>query len=73
MYNFVLEWLLKIIDLLPSVDSFNIPDAVYDGIDNMTSLLGYFMPYYLYKPLLFFILSLTAFRITYAIYMQIKK
>ena len=73
MFDFVLDWLLKVIDSLPSVDNFYVPDSVYDGIDNMTSLLGYFMPFELYRPLLMFILSLTVFRISYAIYMQIKK
>lgn len=73
MYDVFLDWLLSVIDSLPSVDHFTVPAAVYDGIDNMVSLLGYYMPYYLYQPLITFILSLTAFRIVYAIYMQIKK
>ena len=73
MEKHIIEWLLSVIEKLPDVDGFSVPDEVYDGIDNMTNLLGYFMPFKLYEPLLLFILSLTAFRIVYAIYMRIKK
>lgn len=73
MDNYIISWILFVIDSLPEVVSFTIPSVVYDGIDNMTALLGYFMPYDYYEPLILFILSLTAFRIVYAIYMRIKK
>lgn len=67
------NWFKYIIEMLPNIGNIYIPEGVYQGIDNMTSLLGLLMPFQLYKPLLSFILSLTAFRITYAIYLQILK
>lgn len=67
------NWLKHIIDMLPDIGNIYIPEGVYQGIDNMTSLLGLLMPFQLYKPLLTFILALTSFRITYAIYLQIRK
>jgi len=71
--NQLLDWLLNVIDKLPAVESISIPSEVYLGIDKMTALLGYYMPADLYKPLFAFILSLTAFRIAYAVFMRIKK
>ncbi len=67
------NWLKHIIDMLPDIGNIYIPEGAYQGIDNMTSLLGLLMPFQLYKPLLTFILALTSFRITYAIYLQIRK
>lgn len=67
------NWFSYIIDMLPDLDNIYIPEGVYQGIDSMTSLLGLLMPFPLYRPLLMFILTLTAFRITYAIYLQIRK
>lgn len=67
------NWFKHIIDMLPDIENIYIPEGVYQGIDNMTSLLGLLMPFQLYKPLLTFILTLTSFRITYAIYLQIRK
>lgn len=73
MDNKFLEWILHIIDSLPTVEGLNVPQGVYIGIGKMTALLGYFMPFDLYRPLFTFILAFTAFRITYSIYMRIKK
>ena len=67
------NWFSYIIDKLPDMSKIYIPEGVYQGIDGMTSLLGLLMPFTLYKPLLSFILALTAFRITYAVYLQIRK
>ena len=73
MEKHIIDWFLSVIEKLPDVDSFSVPSEIYNGIDNITNLLGYFMPYNLYEPLLLFILSFTAFRIAYAIYMRRKK
>lgn len=67
------NWFRYVINMLPDMSSIYIPEGVYQGIDGMTSLLGLLMPFPLYKPLLTFILGLTAFRITYAVYLQIRK
>ena len=64
---------LKAIDGLPDVDTFSVPNGVYDGIDTVFGFVGYIMPYSLYSPLITFILSLVAFRIAYAIYLHFKK
>lgn len=67
------DTLISIIDLLPEVDPLTVPDVVTDGIQSIFSFVGWVMPYNLYSPLLTFILSLTAFRIVYAIYLNFKK
>lgn len=67
------DWFKYLIDMLPDIGNIYIPERVYQGIDNMTSLLGLLMPFQLYKPLLTFIIALTGFRITYAVYLQIRK
>lgn len=69
LYNFS----LNAIDGLPDVNGFNIPDVVYDGIGNIFQFVGLLMPYQVYLPLITFILSLTAFRIAYAVYLHFKK
>lgn len=61
-----------IIDSLPSVTSFHVPSAVYSGVDSIFSFVGWLMPYNLYYPLFAFIISLTVFRIFYAIYIHFK-
>lgn len=77
MLNTLLDSLSKLlldsIDKLPDVTSFNVPDGVYDGIQSIFSMVGWIMPYYLYLPLITFILSLTAFRIVYAVYLHFKR
>lgn len=67
------DTLIAIIDLLPEVDPLTVPDGVMDGVQSIFAFVGWVMPYNLYSPLLLFILSLTAFRIVYAIYLNFKK
>ncbi len=64
---------LKAIDTLPEIEGFKIPQTVYDGIGSIFSFVGWLMPYSIYEPLIIFILSLTAFRISYAVYLHFKK
>lgn len=64
---------LSAIDTLPEISAFTVPDSVYDGIGSIFSVIGVIMPYKLYLPLITFILSLTAFRIVYAVYIHFKK
>lgn len=64
---------LKAIESLPDVSDLNIPDGVYDGIGTIFQFVGWIMPYNFYEPLIVFILSLTSFRIVYAIYLHFKK
>lgn len=64
---------LEAIEALPTIEPFNVPDDVYDGIDIIFGFVGWLMPYSLYAPLITFILSLTAFRIAYAVYLHFKK
>lgn len=65
--------LLNAIDSLPDIDGFNVPDIVYDGIGKIFQFAGWLMPYQIYFPLITFILSLIAFRISYAVYLHFKK
>lgn len=64
--------LCNIIDGLPDITVFTVPSDVYSGIDSIFSFVGWLMPYDLYFPLLAFIVSLTVFRIFYAIYIHFK-
>lgn len=64
--------LLSVIDELPSVTSFHVPPSVYSGVDSIFSFVGWLMPYDIYYPLFAFIISLTVFRIFYAIYIHFK-
>lgn len=64
--------LCSIIDSLPNVTTFHVPQEVYSGVDSIFSFIGWLMPYDLYFPLLAFIVSLTVFRIFYAIYIHFK-
>lgn len=64
---------LKAIDGLPAIEGFKIPQTVYDGVSSIFSFVGWLMPYSIYSPLIAFILSLTAFRISYAVYLHFKK
>lgn len=77
MINSIIEtfsgFALQAIEALPTVEPFVVPDDVYDGIDTIFSFVGWLMPYSLYAPLITFILSLTAFRIAYAVYLHFKK
>ncbi len=63
----------RAIEALPAIDKFEIPQSVYDGIGSIFSFVGWLMPYSIYSPLITFILSLTAFRISYAVYLHFKK
>ena len=69
----ICKLLLKAVDSLPEIEKFTIPDTIYDGIDTIFGFVGWVMPYSLYAPLILFILSLTAFRIAYAVYLHFKK
>lgn len=69
----ICKLLLKAVDNLPEIEKFTIPDTIYDGIDSIFGFVGWVMPYSLYAPLILFILSLTAFRIAYAVYLHFKK
>ena len=77
MINTLIDSLCKLlldsIDKLPEVTQFTVPDGVSEGIESMFSMVGWIMPYSLYIPLITFILSLTAFRIVYALYLHFKK
>lgn len=77
MINYLLEQFYNIslnaIDLLPEIEGFNVPSGVYDGIGKMFHFVGWLMPYNIYAPLITFILSFTAFRISYAVYLHFKK
>ena len=64
---------LEAIEALPTVEPLNVPDDVYSGIDNIFGFVGWLMPYDIYLPLITFILSLTAFRIAYAVYLHFKR
>lgn len=63
---------LNAIDNLPEIEGFEVPDIVYDGIDNIFGFVGWLMPYSIYAPLIVFMLSLTAFRISYAVYLHFR-
>lgn len=73
LFNSLCSLAIKAIDTLPNVVSFEVPQGIYNGINQMFSFVGWIMPYNLYLPLLTFILSLTAFRIAYAIYIHFFK
>mgnify|MGYP006990119646 CR=1 FL=1 len=77
MINKLLESLYSFffdaIDKLPDIDGFNVPEVVYDGIGKIFQFVGWLMPYRIYAPLITFILSLTAFRISYAVYLHFKR
>lgn len=64
---------LEAIEALPTVEPLIIPDDVYSGIDNIFGFVGWLMPYSIYAPLITFILTLTAFRIAYAVYLHFKR
>lgn len=69
LYNFA----LKAIDELPDIEVFNVPSDVYQGVGKIFQFVGWLMPYRIYSPLIIFILSLTSFRIAYAVYLHFKK
>lgn len=77
MINGIIDTLSKIaleaIEALPTIEPFSVPEDVYSGIDSIFTFVGWLMPYSLYAPLITFILSLTAFRIAYAVYLHFKK
>lgn len=69
LYNFA----LNAIDGLPDIEGFNVPSEVYQGVGKIFQFVGWLMPYNIYSPLIIFILSLTSFRIVYAVYLHFKK
>lgn len=69
LYNFA----LNSIENLPDIEVFNVPVEAYSGIGKIFKFVGWLMPYEIYSPLIFFILSLTSFRIVYAVYLHFKK
>ena len=69
----ICKLMLKAVDSLPEIEKFTIPDTVYNGIDSIFGFVGWIMPYSLYAPLILFILSLTSFRIAYAVYLHFKR
>ena len=64
---------LGLLQALPTLPPLKPPAEFKTGLASVFQLLGYFMPYNLYAPLITFILGLTAFRIAYAIYLVITK
>lgn len=64
---------LSLLQSLPKVPDFVIPDGVKQTFGDLISCVGYFMPYSLYQPLFTFIIALVSFRIIYAIYLVITK
>lgn len=72
LFDSITNGLCSIIDSLPSVTTFHVPQEVYSGVNSIFSFVGWLMPYDLYFPLLAFIVSLTVFRIFYAIYIHFK-
>ncbi|MCM1328091.1 MAG: hypothetical protein NC253_01495 [Ruminococcus sp.] len=64
---------LSAIEKLPDIEGFNVPAEVNQGIGKIFQFVGWIMPYNLYAPLIIFILSLTSFRIVYAVYLHFKK
>ena len=64
---------LNAIDSLPDIEGFNVPSEVYQGVGKIFQFVGWLMPYNIYSPLIIFILSLTSFRIVYAVYLHFKK
>lgn len=64
---------LKAIEDLPEIEGFNVPSEVYQGVGKIFQFVGWLMPYDIYAPLIIFILSLTSFRIVYAVYLHFKK
>lgn len=77
MINKILESLynlaIKAINGLPAIEGFNVPPEVKQGVGKIFQFVGWLMPYSIYAPLITFILSLTAFRISYAVYLHFKK
>ena len=69
LYNFA----LNAIENLPNIEAFNVPVEAYSGIGKIFQFVGWLMPYKIYSPLIIFILSLTSFRIVYAVYLHFKK
>lgn len=64
---------LGFIDNLPEIEGFDVPSVIYQGIGDIFNFVGWLMPYNIYSPLIIFILSLTSFRIYYAVYLHFKK
>lgn len=64
---------LSLLQSLPKVPDFVIPEGVKTTLGDLISCAGYFMPYSLYQPLFTFIIALVSFRIIYAIYLVITK
>ena len=58
---------------LPDIEGFNVPSEVYQGVGEIFQFVGWLMPYNIYSPIIIFILSLTSFRIVYAVYLHFKK
>lgn len=73
LFNSFYNFALNAIDSLPEIKGFNIPSELYVGIDKIFQFVGWLLPYRLYSPLIIFILSFTAFRISYAVYLHFKK
>lgn len=67
------EMLLTLVSYVPSLPELDVPSDVYTGIDGIFSVIGWFMPYNIYSPLISFILALTAFRICWAIFVTFKR
>ena len=64
---------LGLLRCLPTLQPLKPPVEFNAGLTSVFKIIGYFMPYNLYAPLITFILGLTAFRIVYAIYLVITK
>ena len=67
------DCLIAIIDKLPEVEAFTVPTVLESGLTKIFEFVGWLMPFSYYLPLMSFILSLTAFRISYSIFMRFKK
>lgn len=70
---FIYELYFDIINSLPDVKPLSPPEGFTKGLSNIFKLIGFIMPYDLYKPLIDFILALTAFRIAWAVFVTFKR
>lgn len=67
------EFLIRIIELFPDTEPLEVPEGLKGGFKTMFDLLGFFFPYELFSPLLYFIVTLTFFRISWSVFITFKK
>ncbi len=72
LFSFILYIPNYLLDKVGNVAPIGIPDAVFNWINNMFTLLGYFLPLKALLPILAVSFSIKSFQIGWALFLKLK-